>query len=123
MREIKFRGYNKKREKWYYGFLGKYNFLKEKDYYIDDEFCNNIVEEESIGQFTGFIDKNCKEMYEGDIVIAFSRQQRYKIVWSERHGAWSLESFDAKVIMPYLEGESYEVIGNIYEEKLKKEDK
>ena len=58
MREIKFRGYNKRKEKWYYGFLGKYNFIKQKDYYIDDGFCNNLVEKESIGQYTGYIDKN-----------------------------------------------------------------
>lgn len=65
-REIKFRGYSTNLKKWmfgtyYYGVMYPTSF---KGHYVDDE----LINDGTIGQFTGLKDKSGKEIYEGDIL-------------------------------------------------------
>lgn len=89
MREIKFRAwdggeivYNSEPEYMGYALFGGFNG--------------------EVMQFTGLLDKNGKEIYEGDIVIG-ENKVLFVVEWWER-GQWSIAGF-----------KDIEVIGNIYE--------
>jgi uncharacterized phage protein (TIGR01671 family) len=68
MREIKFRGYSKELNKWFYGDLVTNH--GDTPYRIGDWGDGEIhrVAEKSLGQYTELKDKNGKEIYEGDII-------------------------------------------------------
>ncbi len=132
MREIKFRA--KHGKEWVYGDL---HLLSKMPHIHTDPFTKKSINIETIGQYTGLHDKNGKEIYEGDIL----RGNEYpfncdgvdnyfaEIVWADNvcgfyrfthknpkstvrgisHGTWEqLDEDDIK---------SFEVIGNIHDEK------
>lgn len=88
MERNKFRG-RKKDGKWLYGYIGEYTYSCLGNRYTETVIFNNIadfctdnvafvvadcsVDENTVGKFTLMLDKNKKEIYEGDIVKAWSQ--------------------------------------------------
>lgn len=121
MREILFRG--ESGDGWHYGLLTKYGNHKWR--VIEEDNNMVTVKTNTIGQYTGLIDKNGTKIFEGDIVtcewdflsngsyhhyedfIVEFKDAAYYIVPIKKHkNIWTV----------YLNPESeYEVIGNIYD--------
>jgi uncharacterized phage protein (TIGR01671 family) len=109
MRTIKFRGKRINRNgEWAYGDLRQ---LEDRCLILPtgaDAYKAGIdadwVQKETIGQFTGLTDKNCKEIYEGDI-LAFveDKNKSFPFVVLFMHGAFGYK---------YIRGVFYSFAGN-----------
>lgn len=85
--------------------------------------CNNLkgwsIDDEYLMQSTGLVDKNGKEIFEGDIVKmskdVYSEPTYYEVV-RHRGGAYRLESKQHGCKL-WLRHADCEVVGNVYENK------
>lgn len=121
MREILFRGKKKPWGGWAEGSL-----VKMRDYYRISEKNDMIsfgVETETIGQFIGLTDKNGKNIFEGDIIKHYNRDDDPtafdvgSIFWDAKKCRWLRTSRKCDYF-PQIwcsSAKSYEVIGNIHD--------
>lgn len=143
MRQIKFRGKRLDSGEWVYGDLlqvcGGYIIYHgsqtESDEFEDDGktaiylYKNEVsaVHPDTIGQFTGLLDRNGKEIYKGDILIYIDKEanEHYREVVYHL-GCFKFHNPNAKLpdtpIYHHLVdgGLNWEVIGNIHDNPGKK---
>lgn len=129
MREIIFRGKRADNGEWVYGSLiternmfdGNLMTMHIQD--IEEPYDDNLIDDETVGQFTGLTDKNGTKIFEGDIV---KHIQKYEISgevksiavikWNEAYSCWSVEYTNGR-ITAFLGTEYHklEVIGNVHD--------
>lgn len=136
MRDYKFRGKTKNGE-WIYGSLLLINdkaYIREGQYGdlddIDFGWGFEEVMPETVGQFTGLLDKNGVEIYEGDILGRCFDDYDENCIVKYKNGMLILETVNSRAIRPcnidrgfgwselkyythYRNG--FEVIGNIHD--------
>ena len=145
MRTIKFRGQKTTNGVWVYGSLVYSNEIQTAIYFQTGSGLVKSMEwvyvnPDTVGQFTGFLDKNGKEIYEGDVLRSDEypyscigdkeRDNYYAVVYYCEEGACfgtvTVKNPNSSVagisdgILDDVEREkmkSFEVIGNIHEEK------
>lgn len=128
MRQIKFRGkvfktFQPDINRWAYGMptisaSGKVSIRHEKKGEWNT-WKTVTIHVDTLGQFTGLLDRNGKEIYEGDLIR--DEEFTYVVYWMEDVAAFMVEEYHSECDAPKIFllsdfGRECEVVGNIHEQ-------
>lgn len=123
MRDINFRGKRTDNGEWVYGYVCCYGWTGEEKTYIVPNYASALysieVNPETVGQCIDLKDRNGINIFEGDIVkrVCFGKMSIYQIVYDN-----DLTSFIGQAGVRFTTFDygstEFEVIGNIYDNKL-----
>jgi uncharacterized phage protein (TIGR01671 family) len=130
MRQIKFRGLSINGKDWHIGNLSiidtDLNQTVKRGYYISNSIGMPLayqIRPETVGQFTGLLDKNGKEIYEWDILKNTKENIIVSVIWDVSGAGWQFNEYidfddgvgrgDWRLTIGFAK--NCEVIGNIYE--------
>ena len=112
MREIKFRG-KYGNNQWIYGSLVAKN-RNNNGIQAQNSSVAILVDDGSVGQYTGVHDSNGKEIYEGDIVVN-ARGECYVVKFIEKYARFSFWKPDIVFASGLIDHGNFCVMGNIWE--------
>lgn len=123
MREIRFRGKLLNNREWVYGDYHRragnvHTIIEMKpDKYGKVFYEVSQIDPNTLGQFTGLLDKNGTEIYEEDIIaLGHKRNCKASVVWIDAGFARkSANPLDDAYYLTGADMERYEVIGNIHD--------
>ena len=117
MREIIFRGKRADNGEWVYGSLiternmfdGNLMTMHIQD--IEEPYDDNLIDDETVGQYTGLTDKNGVKVFEEDIVRIFDGEYFSGVVkYSNEQGSFTVDDTSLHYWVSDIE-----VIGNIHD--------
>lgn len=118
MRKLKFRCWDTSQNKLRYDVTGfeHYNDNEMGGIFLNGDYFE--IATNPTMQFTGILDKNGKEIYEGDIIFNDMSENKTSVKWDETLASYTVIDEDSSWLYfheIFDDLNCYEIIGNIYE--------
>lgn len=122
MREILFRAKRRDTEKWvegYYMCLHGINGAEDSHFVIDKHGEYNLIDPDTVCQYTGVTDRNGTKIFENDIVTITGfcpDDEGYGVIqWHDDEAMFVVDADYCRYDFDHISGAELEVIGNVFD--------